>query len=65
MQRSDQKGYFPSMFYGDIINKAKKFKSETSKDFELVLICQYLRQVYFSKYRQSASTTNRSNKQLN
>jgi hypothetical protein len=50
MQRSDQKGYFPSMFYGDIINKSKKFKSETSKDFDLVLICHYLRQVYFAKY---------------
>ena len=53
------------MFYGDIVNKAKKLKSETSKSFDLVLICHYLRQVYFAKYRQSASTTNRSNKQLN
>jgi hypothetical protein len=30
-KRFDQKGYFISMFYGDVINKAKKFKSDTSK----------------------------------
>ena len=30
-KRFDQKGYFISMFYGDVISKAKKFKSDTSK----------------------------------
>ena len=27
MQRSDKKGKFPSMYYGDEIKKAKMFKS--------------------------------------
>jgi len=34
MQRSDQKGYFPfshRRFYSDVINKANKFKADTSK----------------------------------
>ena len=31
MQISDQKGNLPSIFYGDIINKAKQFKYDTSE----------------------------------
>ena len=31
MQRFDQKGYFPSKCYVNEINKAKKFKSDTSE----------------------------------
>lgn len=31
MQRSDQIGYFTPCFHGDVINKAKKFKSDISK----------------------------------
>lgn len=34
MQRSDQKGYFPFMFYGVVIIKAKKLKSGTSNIYK-------------------------------
>ena len=62
MQRSDQKGYFPSMFYGDVISKAKRVKSDTSKlvkplknlfrkSYDIAIIVHSLkqRQVYFAK----------------
>ena len=31
MQIFDHEGYIPSIFYGDVINKDKKFKSNTSQ----------------------------------
>jgi hypothetical protein len=43
---ADQKGYIPCMFYDDVINKAKKFKS---KCYNLTTIVHSLRQVCFAK----------------
>jgi hypothetical protein len=55
MQRSYQKGYFPSMFLWDVINKAKKFKSDTSKFVKYMknLTCKGydLATIYFSILR--------------
>ena len=68
-----KKGISHPSFYGVVINKAKKLKSIASKlvkslknlvpkEYDIAIILHSLRQVYFSKkYRQSVSTTRRSN----
>ena len=50
------KGYLPSMFYGGIISKAKKFKCDTTKlklsfckGYDLSTIDDSLRQVSFAE----------------
>ena len=60
MQRSDQNGISHPCFYGYVINKAKKFKPNTSKlvksvknlnrkSNDLAIIIHSLRYVYFAK----------------